>query len=114
MIVGGLLVAFGWSYPHFLVKGGWTYLYAAPLGVLPCPTLSAIIGVTLLLTTFEAKAWSAMLPLFGMAYGLIGFFGLDVTIDVVLLAGASVAAGRLLDRTAIAVGGLVPKRRSFR
>jgi hypothetical protein len=114
MIVGGLLLAFGWSYPHFLVTDGWTYFYAAPFGVLPCPTLSAIIGVTLLLTTFEAKAWSVVLPLFGMAYGLIGSFGLDVMIDVALLAGASVAACRLLDPTAIAFGGLVPKRKGSR
>jgi len=110
MIVGGLLLAFGWSYPHFLVMGGWTYLYAAPLGVLPCPTLSAVIGVTLLLAPFEAKAWSIVLPLFGMAYGLIGLFSLDVTIDVVLLAGATVAAGRLLDPAATAFSRAIPKR----
>jgi hypothetical protein len=112
MIIGGLLLAFGWSYPHFLTHGGWTYLYAAPLGVLPCPTLSAVIGVTLLQTTSEAKAWSVMLPLFGMAYGLIGLFRLGVTIDVALLAGASVAAGRLVDPTAIAFRRFVSKRRA--
>jgi len=48
-------------------------------------------------------------PLFGMAYGMIGLFRLGVTIDVALLAGASVAAGRLVDPTAIAFRRFVSK-----
>jgi len=48
-------------------------------------------------------------PLFGMAYGMIGLFRLGVTIDVALLAGASVVAGRLVDPTAIAFRRFVSK-----
>jgi hypothetical protein len=39
-----------------------------------------------------------------------GLFSLDVTIDVVLLAGATVAAGRLLDPAATAFRSAIPKR----
>jgi len=47
--LGAIAIAFGSGYPHFLETDRWTtYVYASPLGVLPCPTLSAVIGATLL------------------------------------------------------------------
>ena len=46
---GVALIMFGWTYPHFSATDSWTtYLYASPFGLLPCPTLSVVIGITLL------------------------------------------------------------------
>jgi hypothetical protein len=94
---GLLLIAFGWVYPHFLAIDRWTmYLSAAPLGLIPCPTLSAVIGVTLLAGLARWSAWRLVLGGAGIAYGAFGAVRLGVTIDYVLLAGAIVlvAGGR--------------------
>jgi len=90
LLVGTLLVAFGWTYPHFLTAAEWTaYTYAAPFGLLPCPTLSAVIGLTLVLGMLRSKVWSMTLAAAGFAYGAIGVFTLGVTLDFGLLAGAT-------------------------
>ena len=87
--VGGVLAGFGWIYPHFLDAHSWaTYLYAAPLGLIPCPTLSALIGVALMVDGLGSRRWSMTLAAAGAVYGLIGWLRLGVTIDMVLLAGA--------------------------
>lgn len=86
---GALLVSFGWSYPHFLETETWTsYLYAAPLGLIPCPTLSALVGAALMLDGFAIRGWPLVLAAGGTLYGLIGWLRLGVTMDLVLLAGA--------------------------
>jgi hypothetical protein len=93
-LTGALLVAFAWIYPHFLVSRSWVeYLYASPFGLLPCPTLSALIGVTLVLDSFGSRAFAATLAVPAFCYGVIGVWGLGVTMDVVLLAGAVALAG---------------------
>jgi hypothetical protein len=87
-------VAFGSGYPHFLETNHWiTYGYAAPLGVLPCPTLSAVIGATLLLGALGSAAWSISLGIGGLLYGAVGVFVLGVQLDYVLMAGALVLLG---------------------
>ena len=59
VVPGVLLVAFGWVYPHFLRTDSWaTYLYAAPLGLIPCPTLSAVIGTALVVRGLNSRGWS--------------------------------------------------------
>lgn len=92
-IPGVLLLAFGWAYPHFLQNESWsTYLYAAPLGLIPCPTLSAATGIALVVRGLGSRSYSLVLGLSGVVYGLIGWLRLGVTIDVVLLLGATVLA----------------------
>ena len=87
--LGGLLIAFAWIYPHFLEREGWfVYLYAAPLGTIPCPTLSAVIGAALLAGGFGLGAWRLILALAGSFYAVFGVLRLGVVIDAVLLAGA--------------------------
>lgn len=92
-VLGGLLVAFAWSYPHFLV-GGSTLAYAigAPLGLIPCPTLSLMIGVTLIGYGPTTKGWSFVLAAAGVFYALFGALRLGVVIDLALLVG-SIAIG---------------------
>jgi hypothetical protein len=80
-------------YPHFLHTRTWAeYIYAAPLGLIPCPTLSAVIGATLILGLLQSKAWSLAVALAGLLYGVIGVFRLGVGLDVALIAGATILA----------------------
>jgi hypothetical protein len=85
---GAALVAFAWVYPHFLDGPAIVYLVAAPLGVIPCPTLIAITGLALLGDGLGSRAWSLVLAGAGLFYGVIGVLWLGVTIDVVLVAGS--------------------------
>ena len=101
-VAGAALVAFGWTYPHFLRTDTWlTYAYASPIGLLPCPTLSLMLGVTLIVGGLRSARWSMPLVVMGLLYGWIGVFWLRVSLDVGLLAGAvalgmMVAADRVL------------------
>lgn len=85
---GVTLCAFGWIYPHFLDGPAWQYAYAAPLGLLPCPTLAFLLGVSLLRRNFDSKIWAILIGSVGLLYGVIGVFVLDVRIDWFLIAGA--------------------------
>jgi len=90
LVLGMVFVAFGWVYPHFLATSHWSgYLIAAPLGLLPCPTLSAIIGLTLIVSGLESVAWSVTLAGAAILYSAIGVIRLWVAIDIVLFAGAA-------------------------
>jgi hypothetical protein len=86
---GVFLFLFGWVYPHFLDTSSWMlYLYAAPTGLVPCPTLSIVIGLSLMLGGLNSRAWSLGLGAVGLFYGLFGVLRLGVTLDLVLLLGA--------------------------
>jgi hypothetical protein len=90
----GLIVfTVGAVYPHFVEVDHWiAYTFAAPLGLLPCPTLLAVIGVTLMLRGFESIGWRIALTVAGMFYGFVGVFRLGVLLDATLLAAAAVMA----------------------
>ena len=88
-IFGIFMILFGWIYPHFFEDGAWfKYLYAAPMGLVPCPTLSFTIGFAMLANGFSSRVWSLILVVMGIFYGLIGALRLGVQIDYILLAGA--------------------------
>ena len=87
--MGILMFVFGWVYPHFLdTESLLPYLYAAPMGLIPCPTLSIVIGISLMLEGLGSRAWSLVLGLTGVFYGLFGALRLGVAIDLILLVGA--------------------------
>ena len=89
LLAGAGLVAFGWVYPRFLAAENWIdYAYASPFGLLPCPTLAVVIGITLACGGLNSAAWSVPLAAAGVLYGLIGVFILRLALDVWLLAGA--------------------------
>lgn len=89
LIAGLALFFFGLFYPHFLETGRFLrYLYAAPSGLIPCPTLSVILGVLLIHKNLDSRAFSLILGLAGIFYGLVGALRLGVTIDAVLLVGS--------------------------
>lgn len=108
--LGSLLVAFAWSYPHFLVgRPMLEYAFGAPMGLIPCPTLSLVIGAALIGYGRNTKGWALVLAGVGAFYALSGVLRLGVLIDVVLLAG-SLGLGvralmtRLAPAAAISVG----------
>jgi len=88
VVAGSFMFAFGWVYPHFMSPDSvLSYLYAAPTGLIPCPTLSAIVGFTLILGGFGSVAWSALVGVLGLSYGFYGAAILGVSIDWILFAG---------------------------
>jgi len=88
-VAGAVMIIFGWVYPHFLEGGPWLrYLYAAPSGLIPCPTLSFVIGFALLANGFSSRSLSITLGAIGVFYALFGALRLGVRIDLVLLLGA--------------------------
>jgi len=99
IVPGIILFLFGWVYPHFLeTTSFFPYLYSAPTGLIPCPTLSIVIGLFLILDCLGSRALSLILGLSGLFYGLIGAFRLRVSIDGVLLLGAVITLVLALTR----------------
>lgn len=89
VVFGIVMFAFGWLYPHFLVsESPLRYLYAAPTGLVPCPTLSIVIGLALIFRGLDSLAWSAPLGMAGAFYGLFGAVHLGIPIDAVLIFGS--------------------------
>lgn len=87
--IGIAMMAFGYVYPHFLERGSvLAYFVGAPVGVLPCPTLSLVIGAGLVSGGLGRRAWSTVLAVAGLFYGVFGVLRLGVILDVVLAAGA--------------------------
>jgi hypothetical protein len=89
-LVGLAMVVFGWVYPHFLEGGSAVrYLYAAPTGLVPCPTLSVVIGFALLVGGLGSRGWSLILAAIALFYGLFGTLRLGVYLDIGLVVGAT-------------------------
>ena len=88
--VGSATIAFAWVYPHFLAaEPAWLYLFAAPMGLVPCPTLALVIGCGLLAGGFRSRAWSFAAALAGLFYSLFGMFRLGVWLDAGLFFASS-------------------------
>lgn len=86
---GIILVIFGMVYPHFIHPSSVTgYFYASPAGLIPCPTLSILIGLALIYDGFGYRPLSLLLIILGLFYGVFGVFKLKVLIDLFLLTGA--------------------------
>ena len=86
--IGILMIAFGLIYPHFLNTDSFIkYLYASPLGLVPCPTLSLLIGFVLLYNGFGSNSISIAFIVIGLFYGIFGVFKLGVYLDLGLLFG---------------------------
>jgi hypothetical protein len=87
--VGIVLILFGFFYPHFLGGYPWTrYLYAAPAGLIPCPSLCVVTGFVMITAGFGSWAYSLLVAALGLFYGPFGAFRLGVAIDIVLMLGA--------------------------
>lgn len=89
---GAAMLGFGWVYPHFLDGSAFTYLYAAPVGLLPCPTLAVAIGLALYTGGAGRRTWQLLLATAGLFYGVYGVARLGVWLDIGLIAGAGLLA----------------------
>jgi hypothetical protein len=90
VVLGSMLLAFAWTYPHFLdpSRSPFAYLYAAPMGLIPCPTLALVVGVTLVTGASTGTRSAVIVAVAGLFYGLVGMVKLGVEIDAVLVAGS--------------------------
>ena len=83
--LGIAAMTFGLVYPHF-VDGPWyRVLAAAPIGVVPCPTLAFVAGAALLAGGFASRAIPALLAVWVAFYAWFGIVQLGVLLDVGLL-----------------------------
>jgi hypothetical protein len=88
--IGACVLLLGITYPHFLVDyPSHAYLWGAPMGLLPCPTLALLVGAALVARGFGSRAWSVMLAIVGTFYGAYGALRLGVGLDILLLVGST-------------------------
>jgi len=88
LIAGIIMMVFGLVYPHFVnADSSLRYLYASPVGLIPCPTLSLIIGLALIFNGFNSQSVTISLIAFGLFYGVFGVLKLAVHLDLFLLFG---------------------------
>jgi hypothetical protein len=91
--LGAGLILFGWLYPHFLeAESIWVYTVASPIGLVPCPSLSILIGLGLYADSFGSRAWGLTAGVLGLFYGIVGVARLGVWIDLPLVIGAAYIA----------------------
>jgi hypothetical protein len=89
LVIGIMMIVFGLVYPHFINAGSFLkYYYASPAGLIPCPTLSILIGFLLLYNGFGSQSIMLAFIVFGLFYGLFGVFKLAVHLDVFLILGS--------------------------
>lgn len=89
LFAGSGMIAVGWIYPHFLdTDNVLAYLYAAPTGLVPCATLSILIGFCLVLNRLNSGAYALILGITGIFFGITGVAQLNVSLDWALLLGA--------------------------
>ena len=106
---GGIaMVSFGWVYPHFLDASPIVYLVAAPVGLVPCPTLSVAIGLALVAGGAGPRAWRFALAGVGAFYGIYGVMRLGVMLDLGLLFGACLLAATAAHRACLAPARMHP------
>lgn len=96
-VAGIAMIAFGWTYPHFMQGDIVTYVYAAPVGLVPCPTLSMAIGLALV-GNVGGVTWRRVLAGVGAFYAVFGMFRLGVLLDLGLLLGAIAVAASSVRR----------------
>ena len=88
MVIGTIMIVFGLVYPHFINPDSFLkYLYASPLGLIPCPTLSFPIGFLLLYNGFGSHSITLTFIIFGLFYGIFGVLKLAVYLDIFLVFG---------------------------
>ena len=89
IVIGIIMIVFGLLYPHFIETDSVVkYLYASPAGLIPCPTLSILIGFILLFNGFGSQPITMTFVVFGLFYGFFGAMKLHVHLDFVLIFGS--------------------------
>jgi hypothetical protein len=96
-IAGIAMILFGLIYPHFIETNSvFEYLYKTPVGLIPCPTLSILIGFVLLFNGFGSHSLTLTLIVFGLFYGIFGVLKLAVYLDIFLVLGTTALLTKFL------------------
>ncbi|MCC6624248.1 MAG: hypothetical protein IT385_23555 [Deltaproteobacteria bacterium] len=99
--LGWPILVYGLVYPEFVaVSHPIAWLWSAPVGLLPCPTLATVIGLTLVLspTARLGRSYALVLAGAGLFYGVFGVARLGVVLDLGLVLGALALAASALVR----------------
>ena len=109
----------GGSIPHFLIGSPTQYLYAAPVGLVPCPTFALTAGFALLLLDDSARAPRLLVSAVSAFYAVFGVLRLGVVLDIGLLVAAIALARKTqrhtqCTRVPYGVGDGDPRGRDFR
>lgn len=95
--LGSVFVGFGWAYPEFLDGSSLrSYLYEAPFGLIPCPTLSVLAGASLIFGSLGSRPWAMTVSLAALAYGVMGVFALGVAVDIFLVGAAAALSATVM------------------
>lgn len=86
---GIAMLVFGLNYTHFFDWEAGNFVYASPVGVIPCPTLALLAGIALLTRGFQSRAVMVAIAAWSTFYALFGLMRLHVTLDVLLGVGAA-------------------------
>lgn len=82
-----LVVAlFGLIYPHFVDAHPALMPFVSPLGIIPCPTLTFVLGIANILYPRVNRALYTVLALLGVFYGITGLLLVNVYFDIPLAA----------------------------
>ena len=95
-LAGIVILFFGMIYPHFLGPQFYIYLYAAPIGIIPCATLLMVTGFSLTFQLRQPLKWMLVLLAADLFYGVFGVFRLDVYLDILLLLAAFTLVAQLV------------------
>jgi hypothetical protein len=77
LVLGGSTLVYAWVYPHFLdAHHPALYLIAAPMGLLPCPTLAMVLGVGLCAQGFGSRARALVAGAAGLLVASSAMFAL--------------------------------------
>jgi len=99
VLLGLASLLFGLVYPHFLPDDVLLgYLYSAPTGLIPCPTLALVIGFVLAFDLVRYRPWAFVLLAIGLFYAFFGVLRLKVYLDTGLLLADTALLFRLVNR----------------
>jgi hypothetical protein len=113
LAAGGLAVALGWIYPHFLEgRPLVVYLLAAPVGVVASPTLAVVVGFILAGGGLGSRVAALLVASVASVYAIAGVWLLRVPIDAgLLLAALLLASVAAAPASVRGPGGAAPARR---
>lgn len=80
-----VFILIGFWYPEFVKANVFQLLLLSPVGIVPCPTLLATLGLLTLGYINVSKPLYIAAVIMGAIYGIIGTFVLGVKLDAALL-----------------------------
>ena len=84
-IISFVFIILGLWYPEFVDTNIIQYFLVSPLGIVPCPTLTTILGILNLYYPKVNKLQFILIVFFATVYGLIGTFKFGVYYDLCLI-----------------------------